>query len=88
LIHSILFHADGFIIVSGSKAADLTALGNVILRSSNGKYRQEHTSDYGYDPDHTLAGAALVALSLYECAMNAGDDSGAFSYANMLYRGQ
>ncbi|KAH8549413.1 hypothetical protein BGW37DRAFT_503051 [Umbelopsis sp. PMI_123] len=53
--------------LSGSKAADLTALGNVILRSSNG--------------------AALVALSLYECAMNAGDDSGAFSYANMLYRG-
>ncbi|KAI9284611.1 hypothetical protein BC943DRAFT_325217 [Umbelopsis sp. AD052] len=53
--------------LSGSKASELTALGNVVLRTSNK--------------------AGPVALCLYECAMHAGDDSGAFSYANMLYRG-
>ncbi|KAM3578754.1 hypothetical protein VKS41_008773 [Umbelopsis sp. WA50703] len=31
--------------------------------------------------------ASEVALVLYECAMNAGDDTAAFSYSNMLYRG-
>ena len=50
-----------------NKAAELTAFGNILLRSSK----------YG----------APLALELYKYAMENGDDRGAFSYANMVYRG-
>ncbi|KAI7870979.1 hypothetical protein BDF14DRAFT_1767073 [Spinellus fusiger] len=49
------------------KASELTALGNIILRSSQC--------------------GAPVALELYKCAMTQGEDTGAFSYASMIYRG-
>ncbi|KAL0135780.1 sel1 domain-containing protein [Mucor lusitanicus] len=50
-----------------NKATELTAFGNILLRSSK----------YG----------APLALELYKYAMDKGDDRGAFSYANMVYRG-
>ncbi|KAI9474001.1 MAG: hypothetical protein EXX96DRAFT_541648 [Benjaminiella poitrasii] len=53
--------------VVNNKVDELTAFGNLLLRSSK----------YG----------APLALELYKYAMEKGDDRGAFSYANMLYRG-
>ncbi|KAI8979400.1 hypothetical protein BDF20DRAFT_835428 [Mycotypha africana] len=56
-----------FELVANKDIAELTAFGNILLRSSK----------FG----------APLAFELYKLAMRKGDDRGAFSYANMVYRG-
>lgn len=74
-----------------NQATELTAFGNILLRSSKCKFVSVSLSlpkltESLTNIQNSTDGAPL-ALELYRLGMEKGDDRGAFSYANMIYRG-